>query len=226
MLEHRFTVEGYIAFLAEFDEETPVRRAGAGRARAAPRHAPRAPAALSAEQMTMRSRSCSRSGRRSGARRTRRARSAVTPAPTSPAPTRSPRSRLGRLGTLGGLLALGALFALGDRTGDLLDLDARRLDLGDDLVTVGQQRHVVGDRQIADVDASASKSTSDSTEYSIDCGQVVRQRADRDRLDRVEERAAAAARRPASRRWRRAARRPSAPRSSGRGRGRRGAAGG
>ena len=70
--------------------------------------------------------------------------------------------------TLGGLLALRR--ALADLGRDLHGLlDARRLDLGDDLVAVGQQGHVVWDRQIADVDV-VSKSISDSTEYSIDCG--------------------------------------------------------
>ena len=43
LLEHRFSVDGYIAFLVEFDEETPVRRARARRSRAAHRDAPRAP---------------------------------------------------------------------------------------------------------------------------------------------------------------------------------------
>ena len=37
-------------------------------------------------------------------------------------------------------------------TGGLLDLDARRLDLGDDLVAVGDQGHVARDRQVANVD--------------------------------------------------------------------------
>src|SRR5262245_62133491 len=59
--------------------------------------------------------------------------------------------------TLGGrsraFLAFGGLglLALGDDR-DLLDLDARRLDLGDDFVGIGEQRHVVRDHQVADVD--------------------------------------------------------------------------
>ena len=56
--------------------------------------------------------------------------------------------------------------------------------------------------------------------------QVIRQRPDPDRLDRMEQRAAVERRRPATRRSSRAARPPSAPRSCGRGTGRRGASGG
>ena len=87
----------------------------------------------------------------------------------------------GALGTLAlGTLALGTFLALAATTGDFLDLDARRLDLGDDLVS----RRSAASRRPGSSGRGRgcvpSKSTSDSTEYSIDCGQVVRQRADPD----------------------------------------------
>src|SRR6187549_4014034 len=56
----------------------------------------------------------------------------------------------GAFGTLDGLAFL-ALFAfLDDRL--FLDLDPRRLDLGDDLVRIGEQRDVFWDREVTDVD--------------------------------------------------------------------------
>ena len=55
---------------------------------------------------------------------------------------------------------------------------------GDDLVEVGQQGHVVRDDQVADVDESRRSRRASRSRSSIDCGQVVRQRPDPDRLDR------------------------------------------
>ena len=119
-------------------------------------------------------------------------------------------------------LALGAFLALGDDR-DLLDLDARRLDLGDDLVAVGQQGDVGRDRRGRGRGSSrrsrpATRSSTRSTAaggpagaltltVSVGCRSVPPSWRDGERLaDR-----------------RRAARRRSAPRSSGRGTGRRGA---
>ena len=76
----------------------------------------------------------------------------------------SPAAAPSRLGTLGAFLALGDL---GDDRGLL---DARRLDLGDDLVAVGHQRHVARDRPGRERGSWCRSRRSDSIEYSIDCG--------------------------------------------------------
>ena len=82
-----------------------------------------------------------------------------------------------------------------------------------------------GDRQVGDLDDRVE--VDERVDRVLDrLRQVIRQRLDPDVLDRVEERAAVVLDRPSTCRSRRAGRRPSAPRSSGRGTGRRGAAGG
>ena len=103
--------------------------------------------------------------------------------PESPAsPSALPRPRLAL-----GLGALG-LLAFGD-DGLLLDLDARRLDLGDDLVGIGEQRRIRRDLEIADVDRGVE--VDEALDRVLDrLRQVVRQRPDPDRLQAVEQRAA------------------------------------
>ena len=146
MLEHRFTVEGYLAFLSEFDEETLFEELEPGRCASAcwPSCAS-ASAGCRRDEMTLRFPIVFATGRRSGALSPSAGRG-DQPSPDSPA-----GSALGRRVAALGSLALGGL-ALGGLGDDRLLLDARRLDLGDDLVAVGQQRDVGRDDQVADVD--------------------------------------------------------------------------
>ena len=96
--------------------------------------------ALSPEQMTMRARSCSRpaAGRADGAGHPAPRRSAL-----AATPRRRPRRRPPRPPRPRQLRPRRPRRTDDDR----LFLDARRLDLGDDLVAVGQQRHVGRDRR-------------------------------------------------------------------------------
>ena len=104
-------------------------------------------------------------------------------------------------------------------------LDARRQDLRDDLVGIGQQRHVARDRQVGDLDDGVE--VDQRLDRVLDrLGQVIRQRLDADGSSgwrSVPFWSSTARRRCRSRQ---AERRRSAPRSSGPGTDRRGAAGG
>ena len=215
-----FSVESYLGFLTEFDEETlfdemPRRerqRFLATLRERLMRLVRRRPDLPGADRLRDgdRARTADRSTRAGSAlvrARTRRRPSAPDTLGLRP---RRPRPR--------------PFLALGDDR-DLLDLDARRLDLGDDLLAVGQQGHVAGDRQVADVDRAVE--VDQRLDGVLDrLRQVIGQGPDPDRLGRVQERAAELARPRATRRSGRAARRPSAPRSCGPGTGRRGAGGG
>jgi len=90
------------------------------------------------------------------------------------------------------LAALGALGALGNRTLDTLGggghlfLDARREDLGNDLVRIGQERRIARDHEVADVDRVIERAQ--RLDRIVDrLGQVVRERPDADVLDHVEQ---------------------------------------
>ena len=109
MLEHRFTVDGYIAFLVEFDEETLFAELEPDLRERLIATLRERLTALSADQMTMRFPIVFASGRRSRA-------SSDASAGVSPRRTRVSVGRALGGRTLGGLLALrSALADLGRR---------------------------------------------------------------------------------------------------------------
>ena len=74
--------------------------------------------------------------------------------------------------------------SIDDRLG--LELDARRLDLGDDLFRIGQQRGLGRDRQVGDLDDRVE--VDEGLDRVLDrLREVIRQRPDPDVLDRVQQ---------------------------------------